>query len=162
MENLKKLLGDGYHEGMTVEEINSALNGKNFVDLKSGRYVDKNKYDSLKTDYDILKEQTKDYDEIKTSNENLKNEKKKAEYLSKIKEQKVDDKFANFVLSEVEQNDKFEENLKTYLKNNPQYVINNDNSKIISSGPSLEKGSNPTQNENATMNDTFRNAFSNN
>lgn len=32
MENLKKLLGDAYREGMTLDEINAALDGKSFID----------------------------------------------------------------------------------------------------------------------------------
>ena len=44
-ENLKGLLGDAYHEGITAEEVNSFFAGKNFADLSTGQYVDKNKYD---------------------------------------------------------------------------------------------------------------------
>lgn len=46
MNNLQNLLGDAYHEGMTFDEINSALDGKKFADLSTGAYVDKNKYDA--------------------------------------------------------------------------------------------------------------------
>lgn len=42
--NLQDMLGDAYHDGMTVEEINTALSGKKFADLSTGNYVDKNKY----------------------------------------------------------------------------------------------------------------------
>lgn len=44
-ENLKGLLGEAYHEGITAEEVNSFFAGKNFADLSTGQYVDKNKYD---------------------------------------------------------------------------------------------------------------------
>lgn len=44
-ENLKGLLGDAYHEGITAEEVNNFFAGKNFADLSTGQYVDKNKYD---------------------------------------------------------------------------------------------------------------------
>ena len=43
MEFLKQLLGDKYKEGMTVEEINSALEGRKFADLSTGEYVSKGK-----------------------------------------------------------------------------------------------------------------------
>ena len=46
MNELQKLLGDAYKEGMTIEEINNALQGKKFADLSTGAYVDKNKYDA--------------------------------------------------------------------------------------------------------------------
>jgi len=44
-ENLKGVLGDAYHEGITADEVNKFFAGKNFADLSTGHYVDKNKYD---------------------------------------------------------------------------------------------------------------------
>ena len=44
-ENLKGLMGDSYHDGITAEEVNSFFAGKSFADLSTGQYVDKNKYD---------------------------------------------------------------------------------------------------------------------
>lgn len=44
-ENLRGLLGEAYHEGITAEEVNNFFAGKNFADLSTGQYVDKNKYD---------------------------------------------------------------------------------------------------------------------
>ena len=44
-ENLKDLLGDAYHDDMTAEEVNSFFAGKNFGDLSTGLYVNKDKYD---------------------------------------------------------------------------------------------------------------------
>ena len=44
--NLQQLLGEAYKEGMTVDEINAALQGKKLADLSTGAYVDKNKYES--------------------------------------------------------------------------------------------------------------------
>lgn len=44
-ENLKGLLGEAYHDGITAEEVNNFFAGKNFADLSTGQYVDKNKYD---------------------------------------------------------------------------------------------------------------------
>ena len=46
MNELQKLLGEAYKEGMTIEEINAALQGKKFADLSTGAYVDKNKYEA--------------------------------------------------------------------------------------------------------------------
>lgn len=46
MDELKALLGESYKDGMTVEEVGEFFKGKNFKDLSSGQYVDKNKFDS--------------------------------------------------------------------------------------------------------------------
>ena len=45
-EELKALLGDSYKEGMTLEEVGNALKGKKFADLSTGKYVDKDKFDT--------------------------------------------------------------------------------------------------------------------
>lgn len=42
--NLQEMLGDAYHEGITIEEINTALSGKKLADLSTGNYVDAHKY----------------------------------------------------------------------------------------------------------------------
>lgn len=42
--NLQDMLGESFHEGMTIEEINSVLSTKKFADLSTGKYVDANKY----------------------------------------------------------------------------------------------------------------------
>lgn len=44
--NLQEILGDAFHEGITIDEINTALSGKKLADLSTGAYVDKNKYDA--------------------------------------------------------------------------------------------------------------------
>lgn len=44
-ENLKSVLGEAYHDDMTAEEVNSFFAGKNFADLSTGQFIDKNKYD---------------------------------------------------------------------------------------------------------------------
>lgn len=43
-EELQKLMGDSYKEGLTVEDITNFMKGKSFVDLSKGGYVDVNKY----------------------------------------------------------------------------------------------------------------------
>lgn len=43
---LKEMLGDAYKEGMTFEEVSNFFEGKKFVDLSTGNYVDKNKYEN--------------------------------------------------------------------------------------------------------------------
>ena len=47
MTNLKEFLGNAYKSGMTIEEAENALAGKNLVDLSTGEYVSKAKYISF-------------------------------------------------------------------------------------------------------------------
>ena len=44
--NIQEMLGEAFREGMTIDEINTALSGKKFADLSTGQYVDKNKYNA--------------------------------------------------------------------------------------------------------------------
>lgn len=44
MNELQRLMGDSYKEGLTVEDITNFMKGKNFADLSQGGYVDVNKY----------------------------------------------------------------------------------------------------------------------
>lgn len=46
MDELQALMGDAYHDGITTEEIATFFQGKKFADLSTGKYVDKNKYES--------------------------------------------------------------------------------------------------------------------
>lgn len=46
MNELQKLMGDSYKEGLTVEDIMNFMKGKNFADLSQGGYVDVNKYNA--------------------------------------------------------------------------------------------------------------------
>ena len=45
-EELKAILGDSYKEGMTLEEVGAFFKGKKFADLSTGKYVDKDKFDT--------------------------------------------------------------------------------------------------------------------
>lgn len=46
MPTLQEMLGDSYKEGMTFDEVANFFEGKNFADLSTGAYVDKNKFDN--------------------------------------------------------------------------------------------------------------------
>lgn len=46
MDELQKLMGDSYKEGLTVEDITNFMKGKNFADLSTGNYVDVNKHNA--------------------------------------------------------------------------------------------------------------------
>lgn len=130
MDNLKNLLGSAYHDGITAEEINAALSGKKLVDLNSGDYVSKDKYNKAKADLDALTEKTKDYDSLKESNEKYANEKKDADLLKKLKEAGINEKSFKYVKNDladgtlVDSDDPkaFKTNVEKYLKDNPQFA----------------------------------------
>lgn len=80
---LKELLGDAYKEGISIEEIESALQGKRFVDTAKGEYIPKDKYlDAEKKLKEALKEKELLAAQQKGTSDNLESEKK--EYLEKI------------------------------------------------------------------------------
>lgn len=55
MATLKEILGDAFKDGMTFEEVETALNGKNLADLSSGQYVSVGKYNSAISERDDFK-----------------------------------------------------------------------------------------------------------
>lgn len=46
MNELQALMGDSYKEGMTLDDVNAFFKGKKFADLSTGKYVDKDKFDT--------------------------------------------------------------------------------------------------------------------
>lgn len=137
MDNLKKLMGSSYHDGITVEEVNSFLANGKFVNLNDGNYVDKDKYnkavaDKEKAENDLkdYKETTKDYENLKKENETYKGEKADAELKQKLVGLGISEKAFKYVKGDI--NDKTltigddEKANKTavekYLKDNPQFA----------------------------------------
>lgn len=60
----------------------------------------------------------------------------------------MDSKFQKFVLSEISGLDgDFEENLTNYLKDNPQYLVNKENSGKLKSTGISQNGANPQVSE---------------
>lgn len=55
MATFRELLGDAFKEGMTFEEAEQALNGKNLADLATGQYVSVSKYNALMAEKDDFK-----------------------------------------------------------------------------------------------------------
>lgn len=169
MDELKSLFGDG---SLSYDEFASKLAESDIklANLKSGTYVDKAKldkantsYNDLKTKYDSLVESTKTYEHDKKELETLRAEKSTNESINKIIDAKVDKKYAKFVLSEIKstlgENDKFEDALTKYVKENPQYLTTRQGVfKFGTSSPDLEKGNAPANQKttNQTMNDIIR------
>lgn len=159
--NLKDLLGNDYKEDLTHEQINELLASKKIVDLKSGRYVDKEKYTSLETSYNELKEGTKDYESLKQENEAFKADKLKGENMALLKKLGVKEEFGEFIISKL--GGKVEEDkAKEFLKTNKQYLATNPGtSKIIDVVPPAQGGA-PATNSNTFMNDLLRGAVNKN
>lgn len=169
MDELKSLFGEG---ALTYEEFESKLaeNNIKLANLKSGMYVDKSKLDKANTNYSELQakynelvENTKTYDADKKELEAFRTEKTNRDYIDKIVGAKVDNKYAKFVLSEIKssmgENDKFDDVLSKYVKDNPQYLTTRQGVfKFGSSSPDLENGKGTeTKTINQTMNEIIRN-----
>jgi hypothetical protein len=60
MATLKEILGDAFKEGMTFDEVESALSNKNLADLSTGNYVALGKYNSVVSERDEFKTKYKD------------------------------------------------------------------------------------------------------
>lgn len=108
----------------TQEEVNAMILKAESKVNKKYEGVDLKKYkeweESQKTDAE--KQQ-----EILKENEALKSKIVELENMSVVANAGVDSKFQKFVLSEVSKEGDFEENLKNYLKDNPQYLVSQEN-----------------------------------
>lgn len=166
MQNLKSLLGDSYHEGITLEEINAFLEGKKFVDLKTGQYVDKQKYDSLRQEHEELKSRTTNYETISQELETLKAQNADRELRDILVGLGISDKAIKYVKSDLEDGTlirsedpkEFAKSVKEYLKVNPQFAITPapvKQTKFISTHTEpVDNGQ--TQNNNQLVNNAIR------
>lgn len=177
MENLKKLMGSAYKEGITVEEINAFLGSHKVVDLSLGGYVDKDKYDravndksALQTKYDELSEKTKDYDTLKTENDGFKAEKSDNELKAKLKGYGVSEKSFKYVKGDITDkvltlgdDDKAnKEAVAKYLKEHPQFAESGGSFRKIVTKPVHNNNDGEgegSQDANKTINDNIRAAL---
>lgn len=152
MENLKTLMGESYKEDLSVQDINDFLQDKNYVDLKSGNYVAKDKYQKAVDKYNDALNQLKDYNDIKPKYDEFVQKEKQAKLNELAKSVNIKDEFIEFALMKIGNVENVEEALKEFAKNNQQFT-----NKVVkvNSNPNLEKGS-PEPNKNATMNDLIR------
>ena len=56
MATLKEIVGEAYKDGMTVEEIETAIANKKLVDISTGAYVSISKYQALENERNDFKE----------------------------------------------------------------------------------------------------------
>ena len=61
MATIRELLGDAYKEGITFEEVETALANKNLADLSTGNYVAVGKYNSAIAERDDFKSKYNDF-----------------------------------------------------------------------------------------------------
>lgn len=109
---------------MVLKEVNKVTKKYEGVDMKKYKELEESQKTNEEKYADILKE-----------NEKLKNDLAYAENKSVVANAGVDSKFQKFVLSEVSLMDgDFEENLKNYLKENSQYLVNNETKTPNSTG----------------------------
>ena len=162
MPDLKELLGDAYKDGMTIDEVNTALKDRKIVDLASGEYVGKGKYDAAvkerdeaRKERDEANEKHKDYDELvkyRDENEAAKTAKALEETLKGYGVKPDMLEFVRFQVDsgKIERGEKdkdLEANVKKFLKDNPQYAAENQNSNHQNNhgggGPRINTGGNP-------------------
>lgn len=172
MEELKSLFGDGSLNYEQFEQkLGEAGETVKLANLKSGNYVDRDKYAKVesqanewKTKYEAKVESTKDYDAVNAERDNLKKELEdlrhkvdESEKMTLINASNVNPKFAKFVYSEVNalaSDDKdFKTALTEYLKDNGEF-LNKSNSTYVD----LQNGTGIKKTADALMNDMIRGA----
>lgn len=137
MNYLKQLMGSAWHEGVTVEEVNSFLAGKKLVDLNSGEYVAKDKYNNLEakfntlqTEHNTLKEQTKDFESYKTKVDEYEKKEANAKLKEVLVKNGVNESYFDYVKLDIDgkklevgDDDKVNKtNIEKYLKEHPQFA----------------------------------------
>lgn len=131
MDELKDLFGDESLDYATFEQ-KLTDSGMKLVNIKSGGYVDKAKYDKLSGDFNKYKADNDvskyaDYDSLKAEVEQLRTEKLEAGYMSEAAAAGVDEKFREFVISKakasVTKDKDFKSCLTDYLKENQQFIV---------------------------------------
>lgn len=177
VQMLKELLGDAYKEGMTIAEVEAALSGKKLVDLSTGNYVAKEKYDrlntehsELKTQYDEYKKGTSDFEAIKQEYDSLKAEKSENALRDKLVALGINPKSFKYVKSDI--NDKSlalgddekanKSAVEKYLKENPQFAIKPSNDRVVITHDNHSnegQGNKGVNAGNIVVNEAIRNAF---
>lgn len=168
MEELKTLFDGG---SLSYDEFTAKCKEQKIelANIGNGGYVSREKLNKeiaktaeLREQYNQLVNGTKDYDANMKELETLRAEKENQGFMDKISGAKIDNKYAKFVLSEIKsqvtEENKFDDVLAKYVKENPQFLTTRTG--VFTKGtstPDLESGSEPTKSINEQMNDIFRN-----
>lgn len=170
MEELKSLFGEG---SLSYEEFSQKLGEAkdtiNLANLKSDKYVDKDKLvkaekklTELQTKFSALEESTKGFGDLQTSYDTLKanydaliTKQDEADKMGLISSANVNPKFAKFIYSEVQsmtsESKDFKTALDEYLKDNKEF-LNASQSTYVD----LEKGLGQRKTENQIINEKIR------
>jgi hypothetical protein len=170
MEELKSLFGES---SLSYEEFSQKLGEAkdtiNLANLKSDKYVDKDKLvkaekrlTELQTKFSALEESTKGFGELQTSYDTLKanydaliTKQDEADKMGLISSANVKPKFAKFIYSEVQsmtsESKDFKTALDEYLKDNKEF-LNASQSTYVD----LEKGLGQRKTENQIINEKIR------
>lgn len=169
-DGLKQFFGEDGKTAITYEQLSQGITEKGIklADLSLGGYVAKDKYDEQTrkfNDYKVKNDVSKyaDYDTIKTELEALKAEKADREFMEKLSNKKVKPEFQKFVLSEIKskvtEQTPFDTAMENYLKENTQYIAEENENKqtfFRNSSVPLENGSGENKNINQKMNSIIR------
>lgn len=168
MEEFKQFFGEDGKSAIDYDTFNKALeeSGMKIADLSKGGYVDINKYNRIVKDLEDKNKASEtsqaEFEQIKTELATLKAEKEEARLLKLVSDAKVDDKFIKFVVSEVKSKvtDKtsFDKELTNYLKDNPQFVKNEQPKQYFKFGSqlNLNNGGGQDKDTNKKINDFLR------
>lgn len=158
MPDLKELLGDAFKDGMTIDEVNAALKDRKIVDLASGDYVGKGKYDAAvkerdeaRKERDEANEKHKDYDDLVRYRDEAEAAKKATALEQTLKGYGVKPDMLEFVRFQVEsgkiergkEDNSLEANVKKFLKDNPQYAAESHQNSPGGGVPRINTGGNP-------------------
>jgi len=117
------------------------------VDLKAYKEWEESKKTEAEKQQEIIKE-----------NETLKMQLREAENKTVVANAGVDSKFQRFVISEVSnQEGDFEDNLKTYLKDNPQFLFQKEEKKTTTTGFSQTNTNESVSEEKAYLDKKYAN-----
>lgn len=139
----------------TQEEVNAMiLKAENKINKKY-EGVDLKAYNEWK---ESQKTETEKQSEIIKENESLKAQLREAENKSVVANAGVDSKFQRFVISEISnQEGDFEDNLKNYLKDNPQFLIQKEEKKTVTTGFSQNQANPSVSEEKAYLDKKYAN-----
>lgn len=159
--SLKTIMGSAYNENLTLQEVEAFFEGNSkIVNLSNGGYVSKDKFDDVNQKYQALQNDTKDFDDIKSKYETLVAKNEKDGQIAIISKH-VQPEYAEFVHYQMKNgnllNDKLEDNVKDYLKNNAQYGIK----KEVKPQARIINTFSNTDLENVKKNDNPNQAFNN-
>lgn len=122
MKNIQSFMGTAYHDGITVEEIDSFLEGKKYADLSTGNYVAKDKYENLQLKLNESNENLKEYAVIKPKYEEFLEKERNAVLTKEAKNAGILPEFIEFAISKIGKQEDMASAFKQFAKENKQFT----------------------------------------